>query len=34
VFTDKASGKDAERPQLRALIAYAREGDIPTPAAW
>src|SRR3954471_4370257 len=27
VFTDKASGKDAERPQLRALIAYAREGD-------
>jgi DNA invertase Pin-like site-specific DNA recombinase len=27
VFTDKASGKDADRPQLRALIAYAREGD-------
>src|SRR5919202_3619121 len=27
VFTDKASGKDAERPQLQALIAYAREGD-------
>jgi DNA invertase Pin-like site-specific DNA recombinase len=27
VFTDKASGKDAERPQLQALIAYARDGD-------
>ncbi len=27
VFTDKASGKDADRPQLKALIAYAREGD-------
>jgi DNA invertase Pin-like site-specific DNA recombinase len=27
VFTDKASGKDAERPQLQALIGYAREGD-------
>src|SRR5918912_1274275 len=27
VFTDKASGKDADRPQLRELIAYAREGD-------
>ena len=27
VFTDKASGRDAERTQLQALIAYAREGD-------
>ena len=27
VFTDKASGKDTERPQLKALLAYAREGD-------
>src|SRR5512135_2313584 len=27
VFTDKASGKDAERPELQALLAYAREGD-------
>ena len=27
VFTDKASGKDAERPQLKALLSYAREGD-------
>ncbi|HMB06165.1 MAG TPA: recombinase family protein [Isosphaeraceae bacterium] len=27
VFTDKASGKDADRPQLKALLAYAREGD-------
>ena len=27
VFTEKASGKDAERPQLKALLSYAREGD-------
>lgn len=27
VFTDKASGKDARRPQLEALLAFAREGD-------
>jgi DNA invertase Pin-like site-specific DNA recombinase len=27
VFTDKASGKNADRPQLQALIAYSREGD-------
>lgn len=27
VFTDRASGKDTERPQLQALLAYAREGD-------
>jgi DNA invertase Pin-like site-specific DNA recombinase len=27
VFTDKASGKDTHRPQLQALLAYAREGD-------
>lgn len=27
VFTDAASGKDTDRPQLKALIAYAREGD-------
>lgn len=26
-FTDKASGKDTRRPQLEALIAFAREGD-------
>lgn len=26
-FTDKASGKDAKRPQLEALLDYAREGD-------
>jgi DNA invertase Pin-like site-specific DNA recombinase len=26
-FTDKASGKDAQRPQLEALLAYVREGD-------
>lgn len=27
VFTDRASGKDIERPQLQALLAYVREGD-------
>lgn len=27
VFTDAASGKDTDRPQLQALIVYAREGD-------
>lgn len=26
-FTDKASGRDAERPELRNLLAFAREGD-------
>jgi DNA invertase Pin-like site-specific DNA recombinase len=25
VFTDKASGKDAERPQLKAPLSYARD---------
>lgn len=27
VFTDKASGKNAERPQLRELLLFVREGD-------
>ncbi|MCK6465372.1 MAG: recombinase family protein [Phycisphaerae bacterium] len=27
VFTDHASGKDTDRPEFKALIAYAREGD-------
>jgi DNA invertase Pin-like site-specific DNA recombinase len=26
-FTDQASGKDTQRPQLDALLAFAREGD-------
>lgn len=26
-FTDKASGKDTERPQLQALLEFVREGD-------
>ena len=26
-FTDKASGKDVKRPQLEALISFARTGD-------
>lgn len=26
-FTDQASGKDTRRPQLEALLTYAREGD-------
>lgn len=27
VFTDKASGKDTNRPQLQAALEYLREGD-------
>ena len=27
VFSDKASGKDTQRPQLDALLGYIREGD-------
>lgn len=27
-FTDKASGRDAERPELQNLLAFARDGDI------
>ena len=27
VFTDKASGKNTQRPQLEALLTFAREGD-------
>lgn len=27
VFEDKASGKDADRPQLMACLDYCREGD-------
>jgi DNA invertase Pin-like site-specific DNA recombinase len=26
-FTDKASGKDIERPQLKAMLEFVREGD-------
>src|ERR1019366_1831007 len=28
VFTDKASGKDTNRPQLQAALEYLREGDL------
>jgi DNA invertase Pin-like site-specific DNA recombinase len=28
VFTDKASGKNTERPQLDAMLSFVREGDI------
>jgi len=28
IFTDKASGKDMQCPQLDALLTYVREGDI------
>ncbi|KKN26436.1 hypothetical protein LCGC14_0874850, partial [marine sediment metagenome] len=27
VFTDKASGKDTQRPELDRLITFVREGD-------
>ena len=27
IFIDKASGKDAKRPQLDALLQFVREGD-------
>jgi len=27
VFTDKASGKNTQRPELEALVAFARDGD-------
>ena len=27
VFTDQASGKDTQRPQLDALLGYLRDGD-------
>lgn len=27
VYTDKASGKDTDRPQLQAMLEYVREGD-------
>ncbi|MGP7816642.1 recombinase family protein [Niallia sp. 01092] len=27
LFTDKASGKDTQRPQLESLLAFVREGD-------
>ena len=27
IFTDKASGKDTQRPRLNELLAFAREGD-------
>ncbi|PJG60136.1 recombinase family protein [Aeromonas cavernicola] len=27
IFTDKASGKDTQRPQLDALLSFVREGD-------
>lgn len=28
VFTDKASGKDTNRPQLTEMLKFAREGDV------
>ena len=27
VFTDKASGKNTDRPQLQELLQFARDGD-------
>ena len=28
IFTDKMSGKDTNRPQLKAMLNYVREGDV------
>ncbi len=28
VYEDKCSGKDTNRPQLKALLDYVREGDV------
>ena len=28
IFTDKMSGKDTNRPQLKAMLDYVREGDV------
>lgn len=28
LFTDKASGKDTERPELKLMLDYVREGDV------
>ncbi len=28
IFTDKISGKDTNRPQLKAMLDYVREGDV------
>jgi len=28
VFIDKQSGKDTNRPQLKAMLEYVREGDV------
>ncbi|MGP6102355.1 recombinase family protein, partial [Pseudomonas aeruginosa] len=27
LFTDKASGRDTQRPQLEAMLGFVREGD-------
>jgi len=28
MFTDRASGKDAQRPELEAMLAFVRDGDV------
>ena len=34
MFTDKASGKDTQRPELERLLAFVREGDTWWCIAW
>jgi len=34
VFTDKASGKDTNRPQLNAALDYLRDGEYSWSTAW
>ncbi len=34
LFSDKASGKDRQRPELERLLAFARQGDTVVVTAW
>ena len=34
VFTDKASGKNVQRPQIQAALDYMRDGDVLVVCTW
>ena len=34
LFTDKASGKDTNRPQLKAMLSFVREGTPSSVTPW